>query len=177
MAEATRSEDEETRGDETRTRVDERPPGGTGDEATGTDTRFSRTADERRAPDNVSDLSSRSWKATLKRAFREFSDDNVTDWAAALTYYAVLSVVPGLIVLVSILGLTGKDTTRQVVSDVKEIAPGSSAKVVQTLISQAQAHHGGAGLAPQERVAIVLDDREPPSGPRRGGSFLVRSYP
>jgi membrane protein len=32
----------------------------------------------------------------LKRTFREFREDNVTDWAAALTYYSVLSIFPAL---------------------------------------------------------------------------------
>ena len=43
-----------------------------------------------------------------KRAFSEFKDDNITDWAAALTYYAVLSIFPGVIVFVSLLGLLGQ---------------------------------------------------------------------
>ncbi len=48
-------------------------------------------SDPQRAPDNPTDLPKRSWKDTLKRTFKEFKEDNLTDWAAALTYYAVLS--------------------------------------------------------------------------------------
>ena len=44
------------------------------------------------------------WGA-LKRTVKEFREDNLTDWAAALTYYSVLAIFPALIVLVSILGL------------------------------------------------------------------------
>ena len=47
------------------------------------------------------DLSSRSWLGVLKRTGTEFREDNLTDWAAALTYYAVLAIFPALIVLVS----------------------------------------------------------------------------
>ena len=50
----------------------------------------------RRAPDKPTDLSKRSWFGTLKRTGKEFSHDNLTDWAAALTYYAVLSVFPAI---------------------------------------------------------------------------------
>jgi hypothetical protein len=50
----------------------------------------------------------------LKRAGQQFSQHRLTDLAAALTFYAVLSIVPGLIVLISILGLLGADTTTQV---------------------------------------------------------------
>src|SRR5690242_17114511 len=56
-------------------------------------------------PDAPTDLPKQSWKDTLKRTGREFSDDNLTDWAAALTYYGVLSLFPAISALVSILGL------------------------------------------------------------------------
>ena len=49
--------------------------------------------------------------AILKRTISEFRDDNLTDWAAALTYYSVLSLFPALIALVAILGLVGSETT------------------------------------------------------------------
>ena len=45
-------------------------------------------------PDSPTDLRKRSWWETLKRTVREFREDNLTDWAAALTYYAVLSIFP-----------------------------------------------------------------------------------
>jgi membrane protein len=106
--------------------------------------------------DSPTDLDSSSLIAVLKRTRREFKNDNVTDLAAALTYYAVLSVVPGLIVVVSLLGFTGRSTTQQVVKQVKAIAPGSSAKLVQTLITQAQSHRGGAGIAAVAGVVIAL---------------------
>jgi membrane protein len=70
----------------------------------------------------------------------------LTDLAAALTYYAVLSIVPGLLVLISVLGLLGPNITTEVGDQVQAIAPGSSANFVHTLITQAQADKGGAGL-------------------------------
>ena len=54
------------------------------------------------APEGPEDLEARSWLATVKRTFREFKEDNGTDWAAALTYYAVLSMFPALIALVGL---------------------------------------------------------------------------
>ena len=50
---------------------------------------------------------SRGTLATLKRTAAEFMEDNLTDWAAALTYYGLLSLFPALIALVSLLGLFG----------------------------------------------------------------------
>ena len=43
-----------------------------------------------------------SWADTLKRTLREFQDDKLQHWAAALTYYAVLSIFPALLVMVSL---------------------------------------------------------------------------
>src|SRR5215207_10907790 len=64
--------------------------------------------DDPRKPDSPTHLGKRTWFGIAKRAFSEFKDDNVTDWAAALTYYAVLSIFPALIVFVSLLGLFGQ---------------------------------------------------------------------
>src|SRR5918912_977536 len=58
-----------------------------------------------RTPDTPTELPKESWWAVLKRTVKEFRDDNVTDWAAALTYYGVLSLFPAIIALVSIVGL------------------------------------------------------------------------
>ncbi len=46
---------------------------------------------ERRAPDAPTDLKGRSWLGVLKGSVREFKDDELTDRAAALTYYGILA--------------------------------------------------------------------------------------
>jgi membrane protein len=102
------------------------------------------------------DLSKPSLFAVLKRTRKEFKNDRVTDLAAALTYYAILAVVPGLIVVISALGLAGSNTTNQVLGQIQAITPGSSAKVIHDLISQAQSHKSGAGLAAIVGIVIVL---------------------
>lgn len=53
-------------------------------------------------------LTGATWKYSIKRSVSEFGRDQCSDLAAALTYYAVLSVFPALIALVSILGLIGE---------------------------------------------------------------------
>lgn len=106
--------------------------------------------------DSPTDLPKESLKDVLKRARTEFRNDHLTDLAAGLTYYAVLSVVPGLIVLVSLLGLMGPDATRQVVNQANAIAPGSSAELIQTLIQQAQANQRGAGFGAVLGLVIAL---------------------
>jgi membrane protein len=75
-----------------------------------------RTQDTRPAPDaaekldNPTDLDGPSWGYVLRRTVREFSADECTDLAAALTYYAVLALFPAAIALTSLLGLVGQGT-------------------------------------------------------------------
>src|SRR5687767_775353 len=76
------------------------------------------------APDRPTNLSGRSWWGVLKRTVREFNEDNLTDWAAALTYYAVLSIFPGLLVLVAVLGLMGQSAVQPLIDNMGTIAPG-----------------------------------------------------
>jgi len=105
-------------------------------------------------PDSPTKLSKTSLLAVVKRAAKEFKHDNLTDLAAALTYYAVLSIVPGLIVLISLLGLMGPDLTNQVMGQVQQVAPGSSADFVRTLITQAG--RGGHWSHPRHRGGAVV---------------------
>ena len=63
--------------------------------------------DDPRKPDSPTDLTRRSVRYVLRQTAREFSDDQCTDLAAALTYYAVLSLFPALLAVVSLLGVFG----------------------------------------------------------------------
>jgi membrane protein len=74
-------------------------------------------------PDSPTELPKGSWWGALKNTAREFSNDNVTDWAAALTYYAVLSIFPGLLVLVSAIGLLNDSATDELLQNLEDIAP------------------------------------------------------
>ena len=65
----------------------------------------------RAAPDEPTDLPGRSWWQILKRTVKEFQDDNLTDWAAALTYYALMSMFPMLVALVAVLGVFGQESS------------------------------------------------------------------
>jgi membrane protein len=97
-------------------------------------------------PDGPTELGRKGWFDALKRTFKEFSEDNISDWAAALTYYGVLSIFPGILVLVSILGLLGPDTTKTVQDTVTQVAPGAQ-KAIEAVVTQAQAAGGTAGFA------------------------------
>jgi membrane protein len=62
--------------------------------------------------------------AVLKRTFKEFQEDNITDWAAALTYYAVLALFPAMLVLVALLGIFGQfpQTTNALLDIVRQVS-------------------------------------------------------
>ena len=64
--------------------------------------------DDERKPDSPTDLSARSWSYALRQAWAEFRRDECTDLAAGLTYYAVLSLFPALLAVVSLLGVFGQ---------------------------------------------------------------------
>jgi len=117
---------------------------------TNTDThqRFERgaTGADERAPDDLTDLPKQSWKGVLKRAWREFSDDNVTDWAAALTYYGVLSIFPMLLALISLLGLFGQSATQPLLDNISSVAPGPAKDIVTQAIQNLQKSQGSAGI-------------------------------
>ncbi len=69
-----------------------------------------------REPEGPAHKAKGGFLQSLKRSFTEFKEDNGTDWAAALTYYSVLSIFPALIAMMSIVGL---------VADPKKITKGS----------------------------------------------------
>lgn len=96
--------------------------------------------------------------ATLKRTATEFSEDNLTDWAASLTYYALLSLFPALIALVSIVGLVGdpKSTTDTITEMVTKIGPESAAETFSGPIEQVTSSRSSAGLALILGIAVAL---------------------
>ncbi|MET9230464.1 YihY/virulence factor BrkB family protein [Lentzea sp. NPDC003310] len=91
-------------------------------------------------------LPKRAWWGVLKRTVKEFNDDNLTDWAAALTYYAVLSLFPGIIVLTSVLALLGDTTTQELIKYVDEVAPGEAGELVKSSIEELQKSQNAASL-------------------------------
>ena len=112
----------------------------------------------RRGPDKPSDMKKQSWLGTLKRAGKGFSRDNLTDWAAALTYYAVLSLFPAIIALISILGLVVDPATiTRVITDVvSQLGPKSAVDTFKGPIDQIAGNRSGALLGLIVGVAAAL---------------------
>jgi membrane protein len=98
-------------------------------------------------PGSPTELPKRSWFSVVKRAFGQLGPDELTDRAAALTYYGVQAIFPGLLVLVSILGLLGHSTTQSLISNLGAITPGSVSSFIKTVIDNAQKQRATASIA------------------------------
>jgi membrane protein len=109
-------------------------------------------------PDHPGKLPKRSWGATLKRTFSEFKDDNITDWAAALTYYGLLSLFPAIIAMVSIVGLvfSPQEITRVLTDTLSSLGPKSAIDTFKGPINQVTGSKGSAGLGLIVGLALAL---------------------
>jgi membrane protein len=96
---------------------------------------------------NPLQLSAREWWRVLKRTVKEFQEDNLTDWAAALTYYGVMSLFPMALVLVALLGLVGQypQTSDAILRIIGQLGPGSAVDTFRKPIQGIVQHKGGAG--------------------------------
>ncbi|MDQ2796245.1 MAG: YihY/virulence factor BrkB family protein [Actinomycetota bacterium] len=108
------------------------------------------------APENPSDMPKPSWVQMVKRAVKQFKHDDVTDRAAALTYFGVLAMFPGVLVLVSLLGLAGKSTTDRFLKNIGDVAPSSITSFLKTVIEQVQGKAGAAGAAAIVGLLVAL---------------------
>ncbi|HEX2410754.1 MAG TPA: YihY/virulence factor BrkB family protein [Solirubrobacteraceae bacterium] len=95
---------------------------------------------------------------TLKRTLTEFSEDNLTDWAAALTYYGVLSMFPALIALVSIVGLVfdPQEIIRTLTDIVGQLGPTTAIDTFRGPIEQVASSQSTAGIALIFGVVVAL---------------------
>jgi membrane protein len=108
------------------------------------------------APRSPTELPKQSWWGVLKRTVKEFQEDHLTDWAAALTYYAVLSIFPALLAVVSLLGLFGASATRQLIDNLGAVAPGAARQTLNTVLQSLQSNQRAAGIATIVGIAVAL---------------------
>jgi membrane protein len=92
------------------------------------------------------DRPSPAWGGVLKRTFSEFQEDNLTDWAAALTYYGIVSIFPALIALVSVLGLIGTSATEPLLDNLGAFAPGPAHEILENALNGLTESRSPAGI-------------------------------
>ena len=125
-----------------------------------TSTSKARTApspEDSRKPDSPNDLAKPTWTYIAKRTLREFSKDQCPDAAAGLTYYAVLSLFPALLALVSLLGLFGDagKTTSAILDIVQQFAPGPGVDAMRQPIEELT-RSNAAGFALVFGILVAL---------------------
>ena len=87
-------------------------------------------------------LPKRSYLQVVKGAAREFSDDNLSDTAAALTYYAIQAIFPAALVLVASLRFLSADTTGRLLDNLGQVIPGSAQGTIESTIRNLQTSSG-----------------------------------
>ncbi|MFI7495373.1 YihY/virulence factor BrkB family protein [Kocuria sp. M4R2S49] len=104
--------------------------------------------EDSRKPDSPTEISKPSWGYVVKRALSEFSKDDCTDLAASLTYFAVLSLFPALLAIVSLLGVFGQGqaTTQALTDFLSQYAPAELVTLLEGPINNLTTSTG-AGLA------------------------------
>jgi membrane protein len=107
-------------------------------------------------PDSPGELDRGSWWQAIKRTVKEFKEDNLTDWAAALTYYSILAIFPALLALVSVLGLLGSGTTQSLIDNLGQVAPGPANDIFTSAIENLQKSQGAAGILLLVGLAIAI---------------------
>jgi membrane protein len=95
--------------------------------------------EDARKPDSPTEIEKPSWKYVLRKTVREFGSDQCTDIAASLTYYAVLSLFPALIAIISLLGVFGQgpqtvDAVTEVIQPIAPDAVGLLSPVIQGFV-------------------------------------------
>ena len=107
--------------------------------------------DDSRKPESPKDLVKPNWKYIAKKTLREFSKDQCPDQAAALTYFAVLSLFPAILALISVIGLFGdpQKTTSALLQIVSGFAPAETVNTVSGTVEE-------LASAPAAGLTLVL---------------------
>jgi membrane protein len=109
-------------------------------------------------PDSPTELTRESWRYVARKTMREFSKDQCTDLAAALTYYAVLALFPAFIALLSLVGLfgQGQQTVDTLLGILRDVGAGSAADTLGPTLQSLVERNGAAGVAFAFGLAAAL---------------------
>ncbi|GAA3225924.1 YihY/virulence factor BrkB family protein [Actinocorallia longicatena] len=97
-------------------------------------------------PDHPLRMPFRAWMGAVKRTVLEFQEDGLGDWAAALTYYSVLSIFPALLVVTSMVGLAGGEVSQKLIDNLAAPAPGAVREVLTQALFELENSKRSAGL-------------------------------
>ena len=106
-------------------------------------------------PETPTELGGGSWLAAGRRSLKEFKTDALTDRAATLTYYGVLAIFPGLLFLVSLLGLFGQ-RAQPLIKNLATVIPPTAQPAILSAVHRLQHGHATAGLVAIAAMATAL---------------------
>lgn len=116
----------------------------------------SSVAQEPTAPQRSAALPARGWRIVLKRSIHRYRRGGLPDQAAALTYYGILAIFPGLLALVSITGFLGHSTTQAFLDSTHKFVPGGVNSFLHSAIANVQGRAGAASLAAIVGLVLAL---------------------
>jgi membrane protein len=102
------------------------------------------------------DAATGSWLAAGRRTLAEFKDDFLQDRAAALTYYGVQAIFPGILVLVSLLGLAGQSATQPLITNLASAVPSTARTILLHAVKRLQQGHSTAGVLAIVGIVLAL---------------------
>src|ERR1700758_356365 len=108
------------------------------------------------APNSPTDLSGGSWLGAARRALKEYKADDLQDRAAALTYFGIQSIFPGLLVLISLLGILGKSATQPLITNLGKVLPSSVRTIIMSDVANLQHSHTASGILGIAGIALAL---------------------
>ncbi len=112
--------------------------------------------DEAGRPGKPTDLGHGSWRAAGRRTLAEFKNDFLQDRAAALTYYSVQAIFPGILVLVSLLGIFGQSATQSLVTNLASAVPSTARSILLDSVHRLQHGHSAAGVLAIVGIVLAL---------------------
>src|SRR5919108_1508399 len=88
------------------------------------------------------------WVAMAKAIYGRFGEVQITDRAAAQTYYSILSLFPALLVVVALLALVGHypDTYESIIDTLRDAAPGTAIDTIDSALRDALQNRDQAGI-------------------------------
>ena len=110
----------------------------------------------RKRADRPSRLPRGSWPGTLRRTGRELLEDHALQWAAALTFFGLLSLFPAMLALVLVLGLLGSSAVPPLLENISQLAPGTARDVALDALRDIERRQGDAGSATYGSIGSVV---------------------
>jgi membrane protein len=115
-----------------------------------------RASQPRSEPDAPPRLSRRSWGRVLVNTVKEAPRDNLQIWAGALTYYGVLSLFPGILMVTAVVELLDARLIGQVLSSVLPLFPAAVREILSKAFTDVQQNPRKAGVAAVLALAVGL---------------------